>query len=102
MVARRLVILASEDIGLEPIPMRYYLLIPPCEAYRASVCLKRGLFWGKWWCIWRHRRVNSSYRAINKTMRLAENDQSPVPLHLRNGVTKLMRAEGYGANYISA
>ena len=39
-----------------PIPMRYYLPIPPCEACRASVCLKRGLFWGKWWCIWRPRR----------------------------------------------
>lgn len=33
-------------------------------------------------------------------MKLAETDQSPVPLHLRNGVTKLMQADGYGVGYI--
>ena len=37
--------------------------------------------------------------AINAAMKLAETDASPVPLHLRNGVTKLMRNEGYGAGY---
>lgn len=33
-------------------------------------------------------------------MTLAEKDSSPVPLHLRNGVTKLMKNQGYGINYI--
>ena len=33
-------------------------------------------------------------------MSLAEKDASPVPLHLRNGVTKLMRTQGYGQDYV--
>ncbi len=44
-------------------------------------------------------KSNSTYKAINAAMALAEKDASPVPLHLRNGVTKLMRTQGYGQNY---
>jgi putative ATPase len=33
-------------------------------------------------------------------MQLAQTDASPVPLHLRNGVTKLMKSQGYGEGYV--
>ncbi|MFP3458587.1 replication-associated recombination protein A, partial [Psychrobacter sp. SIMBA_152] len=42
---------------------------------------------------------NSTYTAITAVMALAENDASFVPLHLSNGVTKLMRSQGYGKGY---
>ena len=33
-------------------------------------------------------------------MALAKTDQSAVPLHLRQGVTELMKHQGYGVNYV--
>ena len=44
---------------------------------------------------------NSTYLAINKAMDLAEKTANlPVPLHLRNAPTKLMKEQGYGVNYL--
>ena len=98
-IARRLVILASEDIGnanpnallladaalrsVQPIGMpESRIILGQVAVYLATSA-----------------KSNSTYNAINAAMKLAENDASPVPLHLRNGVTKLMRQEGYGAGY---
>ena len=46
-------------------------------------------------------KSNSAYMAINKALALVERDTSnrPVPLHLRNAPTRLMKREGYGAGY---
>jgi putative ATPase len=39
--------------------------------------------------------------AINRAMALAEKtDELPVPLHLRNAPTKLMKQQGYGVDYL--
>jgi putative ATPase len=45
-------------------------------------------------------KSNASYVAINKAIQLAEQTSHlPVPLHLRNAQTKLMKEMGYGKDY---
>ena len=45
--------------------------------------------------------VPTIYLAINKAMDLAEKTANlPVPLHLRNAPTKLMKEQGYGVDYL--
>ena len=42
-------------------------------------------------------KSNSTYLAINRALELAEKTANlPVPLHLRNAPTKLMKQQGYG------
>ena len=98
-IARRLVILASEDIGnanpnallLADAALRSVQSIGMPEA---RIILGQVVVY-----LATSAKSNSTYNAINAAMSLAEKDASPVPLHLRNGVTKLMRSEGYGAGY---
>ena len=99
-IARRLVILASEDIGLaNPNAM---LLANTCF----DIVSKIG---------WPECRItlaettiylasspksNSAYCAINDAIQLVKQTGNlPVPLHLRNAPTKLMKQLGYGADY---
>jgi len=99
-IARRLIILASEDIGnanptalvlanttfdsVQKIGMpEARIILSQCVVYLAASA-----------------KSNASYDAINKAMALAkESGNLPVPLHLRNAPTKLMRDLGYGDNY---
>ena len=98
-IARRLVILASEDIGnanpnallLADAALRSVQSIGMPEA---RIILAQVIVY-----LATSAKSNSSYQAINAAMKLAETDASPVPLHLRNGVTKLMRSEGYSVEY---
>lgn len=98
-IARRLVILASEDIGnanpnallLADAALRSVQSIGMPEA---RIILGQVVVY-----LATSAKSNSTYNAINAAMTLAEKDASPVPLHLRNGVTKLMRNEGYGKGY---
>ncbi|OBX63228.1 AAA family ATPase [Moraxella osloensis] len=99
-IARRLVILASEDIGLAN-PNALLLADTALRSVQSIGMPEARIILGQVVVyLATSPKSNSSYQAINKAMRLAENDQSPVPLHLRNGVTKLMKSQGYGANYI--
>ncbi|MEC5209680.1 putative ATPase [Psychrobacter sp. PL15] len=98
-IARRLVILASEDIGnanpnallLADAALRsvHSIGMPEARIILGQVVVYLAT----------SAKSNSTYKAINAAMTLAEKDASPVPLHLRNGVTKLMRHEGYGVGY---
>lgn len=99
-IARRLVILASEDIGnanpnallLADAALRsvHSIGMPEARIILGQVVVYLAT----------SAKSNSTYKAINAAMALAEKDASPVPLHLRNGVTKLMRNQGYGEGYI--
>lgn len=99
-IARRLVILASEDIGnanpnallLADAALRSVKMIGMPEA---RIILGQVVVY-----LATSAKSNSTYMAINKAMALAKKDQSPVPLHLRNGVTGLMKAQGYGQDYV--
>ncbi|MBO5721187.1 MAG: replication-associated recombination protein A, partial [Bacteroidales bacterium] len=45
-------------------------------------------------------KSNSAYKSINDALALIEESGDlPVPLHLRNAPTKLMRESGYGSGY---
>lgn len=98
-IARRLVILASEDIGnanpnallLADAALRSVQSIGMPEA---RIILGQVVVY-----LATSAKSNSTYKAINAAMILAEKDASSVPLHLRNGVTKLMRDQGYGQGY---
>lgn len=99
-IARRLVISASEDIGLAN----------PNALLMANSCFDAIQKIG-----WPEGRIplaqatiylatspksNSAYMAINDALSLVrETGNLPVPLHLRNAPTKLMKELGYGDNY---
>lgn len=100
-IARRLLILASEDIGAAN----------PNALLLAEACFRSVQAVG-----WPECRImlgqtvvylttspksNATYRAINAALALAEKTAHlPVPLHLRNAPTALMKAQGHGADYL--
>ena len=99
-IARRLVISASEDIGLAN----------PNALLLANACFDTLMKIG-----WPEGRIplaettiylatspksNSAYNAINDALELVRSTGNlPVPLHLRNAPTKLMKQLGYGQEY---
>ena len=99
-IARRLIILASEDIGLAN----------PTALIMANNCFSAVEKIG-----WPESRIilsqctiylscseksNSSYLAINKAQEAISSEKDlSVPLHLRNAPTKLMKDLNYGSDY---
>lgn len=99
-IARRLIILASEDIGnaspnalvlaeasfsaIEKIGMpEGRIILAQCVTYLAS-----------------QPKSNASYLAIESAIeQVKKNPLAAVPKHLRNAPTKLMKEIGYGNNY---
>lgn len=99
-IARRLVILASEDIG-NANPNALLLADAALRSVKAIGMPEARIILGQVVVyLATSAKSNSTYLAINKAMQLAQQDQSPVPMHLRNGVTKLMQSQGYGEGYI--
>ena len=99
-IVRRLVVLAAEDIGLAepqalPVAMAaqqavHFLGMPEGRIPLAEATVYLAA------C----PKSNSAYIALEKALddvRRMPND--PVPLHLRNAVTGLMRQMGYGKDY---
>ena len=100
-IARRLVILASEDIGLaNPNAM---LLANACfdTVHRIGMPEARIPLAEATIYLATSPKSNSAYKAINEALAFVARDTNnrPVPLDIRNGVTKLMRDEGYGQSY---
>lgn len=99
-IARRLVILASEDIGLAN-PNALLLANATFDAIQ-KIGMPEGRIPLAECTIYlaTSAKSNSAYMAINKA--LAEVERSgnlPVPLHLRNAPTSLMKKLGYGVGY---
>ncbi len=99
-IARRLVILAAEDIGLaEPqaLPMAvsaqqavHFLGLPEgrIPLAEATVYLATA------------PKSNTAYMALERALEdVRQRPNDPVPLHLRNAVTGLMRGMDYGKGY---
>lgn len=99
-IARRLVILASEDIGnanptalviatnaFQAVNMIGYpegrIILAQAVTYLASSPKSNAAYMA----------INSAQRAVQKTGDLS------IPLHIRNAPTKLMKDEGYGKGY---
>lgn len=99
-IARRMLIMASEDIGnanptamimanacMEAVNVIGY---PECRIILSQVAIYLAT----------SPKSNASYLAIDKAIEAAKNTAHlPVPLHLRNAPTKLMKQIGYGKNY---
>ncbi len=100
-IARRLVILASEDVGLAN--PNALLLANACfdTVHKIGMPEARITLAETTIYLATSPKSNSAYAAINKALAMVEHDTSnrPVPLHLRNAPTKLMGDMGYGANY---
>ena len=99
-IARRMLILASEDIGNAN----------PNALLLANTCMDaiNKIGWPESRIILSQTAIylansaksNSAYTAINEAQQLIKKTGNlPVPLHLRNAPTKLMKDIGYGSDY---
>ncbi|MCS6928065.1 MAG: replication-associated recombination protein A [Saprospiraceae bacterium] len=99
-IARRLIILAAEDIGLAN-PNALLLATATMEAVRvigmpeARIVLSECTIY-----LATSPKSNSAYLAIDKALETVRAGKVyPVPLHLRNAPTPLLRELRYGAGY---
>lgn len=99
-IARRVTRFASEDIGMaDPKALEiaiaafqacHYIGMPECSVHLTEAVVYMSLA----------PKSNSLYRAYEDAKKDALHDlDEPVPLVIRNGVTELMREEGYGQGY---
>lgn len=99
-IARRMLILASEDIGLaNPTAM---MVANSCMDAIMKIGYPEGRIILSQTVIYlaTSPKSNASYVAIDMAIALAEKTSHlPVPIDLRNAPTKLMKEIGYGKNY---
>jgi len=99
-IARRLIILASEDIGLAnpnalllantAFDAAHKIGMPEVRIVLSQVAIYLA----------NSPKSNSAYRAIDMALaKVKETGNLPVPLHLRNAPTRLMKQLDYGKNY---
>ena len=99
-IARRLVILSAEDIGLAN--PNALLLANACFDTITKIGMPEGRIPLAECAIYlaNSPKSNSAYMAINRALSLVEKTgDQPVPLHIRNAPTSLMKELGYGENY---
>ncbi len=102
-IVRRLVRFASEDIGLAD-PQALSIALSAKEAYdfigspEGELALAEAAIY-----LASAPKSNRAYVAFNKAMKdVEESPFEPVPLHIRNPVTDLMKDIGYGKDYAYA
>ncbi len=102
-IARRLVRFAFEDIGLAD-PQALAVALSAKEAYdfigspEGELALAEAVIY-----LASAPKSNRAYVAFSKAMKDVEKSLfEPVPLHLRNPVTTLMKSTGYGKDYLYA
>jgi putative ATPase len=99
-LGRRIVRMAIEDIGLAD-PRAQGMAIEACQIYErlgspeGELALSNVVIY-----LAVAPKSNAAYNAYNQAKAFVANDKSrPVPLHLRNAPTKLMKALDYGKEY---
>ncbi|MCC7069169.1 MAG: replication-associated recombination protein A [Burkholderiales bacterium] len=99
-LARRIVRMASEDIGLAD-PRAFALALDAAEAYErlgspeGELALAQAVVFLA--CA---AKSNAAYVAWNRARAFVrEHGSAPVPLHLRNAPTRLMKGLGYASGY---
>lgn len=99
-IARRLLILASEDIGnANPtalvIATNGFQAVQMIGMPEAAIILSQVTTY-----LATSTKSNASYVAVKQAQKLvSEKGDLPVPLHLRNAPTSMMKDMGYGKNY---
>ena len=99
-VARRLVVLAAEDIGIAA-PQALTVAVAAQQAVHfigmpeGRIPLAEATIY-----LATAPKSNAAYAALERAMKdVSETRNDPVPLHLRNAVTGLMKDMGYGEGY---
>ena len=99
-LGRRIVRMAIEDIGLAD-PRAQGMCLEACQIYErlgspeGELALSNAVIY-----LAVAPKSNASYMAYNQAKAFVAQDKSrPVPLHLRNAPTKLMKALDYGKEY---
>ncbi|OGA48997.1 MAG: recombination factor protein RarA [Betaproteobacteria bacterium RIFCSPLOWO2_12_FULL_62_13] len=99
-IGRRIIRMAVEDIGLAD-PRALRIALDACETYErlgspeGELALAEAALY-----LAVAPKSNAAYLAYNSARELVANDKSrPVPEHLRNAPTKLMKELGYGRDY---
>jgi len=99
-VGRRVVRMAVEDIGLAD-PRALRLALDACETYErlgspeGELALAEAVIYMA--CAAKSNAVYTAYTAARAFV--AEDGTRPVPLHIRNAPTRLMKNLGYGKDY---
>jgi putative ATPase len=100
-IARRMLILASEDVGLAN--PNAALLAQSCFDAVHKIGMPESRIILAQTCIYlaTSPKSNSAYMAIDEAMALVKStsEAPPVPLHLRNAPTELMKELGYAKDY---
>ena len=100
-IARRLLILAAEDIGLANpnallLAQACFNAVDVIGFPESRIILSEATIY-----LASSPKSNSAYEAINQAQDLVKRTGDlPVPLHLRNAPTKLMKELGYGRDYL--
>ncbi len=99
-ISRRLIRMASEDIGLAD-PRALRITLDAAETYErlgtpeGELALAEAVVY-----LAIAPKSNAVYKAFNEVKAFIKQDQSrPVPVHLRNAPTRLMKELGYGKAY---
>jgi putative ATPase len=99
-IGRRVVRMAVEDIGLAD-PRALSLALDACETYErlgtpeGELALAEAVLY-----LAAAPKSNAVYEAYNAARAFVSRDQTrPVPMHLRNAPTRLMKDLGYGKSY---
>ena len=99
-IARRIIILAAEDVGLAD-PMALPLAVAAQQAVHfigmpeGAIPLAEATVY-----LATAPKSNSAYAALNRAMEdVRTTPNEPVPMHLRNPVTGLTKRMGYGTGY---
>ena len=99
-IARRIIILAAEDIGMaEPGALAIAVAAQQAAHFiglpEGAIPLAEAVVY-----LATAPKSNSAYVALNKAREdVRQYGSAPVPKHLRNAVTGLMKKEGYGDGY---
>lgn len=99
-IARRLIILAAEDVGMAD-PQALLVAVAAQQAVHfvgmpeGRIPLSEAAIY-----LASAPKSNSAYKAIHSALDdVQKSRNAPVPLHLRNAQTRLMREMGYGKGY---
>jgi len=97
-VGRRMVRMAVEDVGLAD-PRALRVALDACETYErlgtGELALAEAAIYLA--CAAKSNAVYAAYNSAREF--IAEDDSRPVPAHLRNAPTKLMKDLGFGRDY---
>ncbi|RKX44820.1 MAG: replication-associated recombination protein A, partial [Thermotogae bacterium] len=100
-IARRMVILASEDVGLAD-PMALLIAVAAAQAVEhvgLPECILNLAEAAVYLSV--TPKSNAVYRGVSNARKVAkEHPEAQVPLKLRNPVTKMMKKWGYGEGYL--